>query len=53
MKLPRISSHECIKALLRADFYETRQRGSHINLRRDDPFARGSFLSGASFRLER
>lgn len=40
MKLPHISSRECVNALLREGFYETRQRGSHINLRRDDPFAR-------------
>lgn len=37
-KLPRISGRECIAALLKAGFYERRQRGSHIVLRRDDPF---------------
>jgi len=38
-KLPRISGQECIKALERAGFYVVRQRGSHIILRRDVPFA--------------
>ena len=38
-KLPRISSRECVKALERAGFYFKRQQGSHIILRRDDPFA--------------
>jgi predicted RNA binding protein YcfA (HicA-like mRNA interferase family) len=38
-KLPRISGHECVKALERASFYFKRQTGSHIILRRDDPFA--------------
>jgi predicted RNA binding protein YcfA (HicA-like mRNA interferase family) len=38
-KLPRISGHECVKALERAGFYFKRQTGSHIILRRDDPFA--------------
>jgi len=38
-KLPRISGHECVKALGGAGFYFKRQEGSHIILRRDDPFA--------------
>ncbi len=38
-KLPRISGRKCIKALRKAGFYVKRQRGSHIILRRDDPFA--------------
>ena len=38
-KLPVISGRECIKALERAGFYVKRQRGSHVVLRRDDPFA--------------
>lgn len=38
-KLPLISGKECIKALGKAGFYVIRQRGSHIVLRRDDPFA--------------
>jgi len=37
-KLPRISGRECIKALGRVGFYFKRQEGSHIILRRDDPF---------------
>jgi predicted RNA binding protein YcfA (HicA-like mRNA interferase family) len=38
-KLPRVSGRECVKALEKADFYLKRQEGSHIILRRDDPFA--------------
>ncbi len=38
-KLPRISGRECVQALQKAGFYLKRQRGSHIVLRRDDPFA--------------
>ena len=38
-KLPRISGRECAKALERAGFYFKRQTGSHIILRRDNPFA--------------
>jgi predicted RNA binding protein YcfA (HicA-like mRNA interferase family) len=37
-KLPRISGQECVSALLKAGFYRKRQTGSHIVLRRDDPF---------------
>lgn len=37
-KLPRISGRECIKALQKAGFYLKRQKGSHITLRRDEPF---------------
>ncbi len=37
--LPRISGQECIKALVSVGFSVRRQRGSHIVLRRDDPFA--------------
>ena len=37
-KLPRISGRECVNALLKAGFYRKRQTGSHIVLRRDDPF---------------
>ena len=37
--LPRISGRECIKALQRMGFVVKRQRGSHVVLRRDDPFA--------------
>ena len=38
-KLPRVSGRECVKALEKVDFYSKRQEGSHIILRRDDPFA--------------
>jgi predicted RNA binding protein YcfA (HicA-like mRNA interferase family) len=38
-RLPRISGRECIKALAKAGFYLKRQEGSHVILRRDEPFA--------------
>ena len=38
-KLPQISGRECVKALEKIGFYLKRQEGSHIVLRRDDPFA--------------
>ncbi len=41
-KLPRISGQECAKALLKIGFYISRQRGSHIIMRRDHPFGRVS-----------
>jgi predicted RNA binding protein YcfA (HicA-like mRNA interferase family) len=37
--LPRISGRECVKALEKAGFVFRRQEGSHIILRRNDPFA--------------
>jgi len=36
--LPSISGRECLKALQKAGFYLKRQEGSHMILRRDDPF---------------
>lgn len=39
-KLPRdLSGKEVVKALLKKGFYFKRQKGSHIILRRDSPFA--------------
>jgi predicted RNA binding protein YcfA (HicA-like mRNA interferase family) len=38
-KLPRISGRKCVNALEKAGFYFKRQEGSHVILRRDDPFA--------------
>jgi len=39
-KLPRnLSGKEVVKALEKAGFYFKRQKGSHIILRRDKPFA--------------
>lgn len=38
-KLPRVTGKDCIKALLKAGFYFKRQEGSHIILRKDDPFS--------------
>ncbi len=37
-KLPVISGNECVKALKRLDFYIKRQHGSHMIMRKDDPF---------------
>jgi predicted RNA binding protein YcfA (HicA-like mRNA interferase family) len=36
--LPRISGRECAKFLAKIGFYLKRQEGSHMILRRDDPF---------------
>ncbi len=38
-RLPRISGRECVKALEKAGFILRRQEGSHMILRRNDPFA--------------
>lgn len=38
-KLPVLSGQKCVKALVKVGFYFKRQEGSHITLRRDDPFA--------------
>lgn len=38
-KLPTLSGRECVKALEEAGFYSKRQRGSHIIMRRDNPFS--------------
>jgi len=39
-RLPRgLSYRRVIRALAKAGFYVRRQKGSHIVLRRDDPFA--------------
>lgn len=38
-KLPSVSGRECAKALGKVGFYLKRQEGSHMILRRDDPFA--------------
>lgn len=38
-KLPIISGRECVKALQKCGFYIRRQEGSHIILRRDNPFS--------------
>ena len=39
IKLPRVSGRQCVSALEKAGFYRKRPHGSHIILRRDDPFA--------------
>lgn len=38
-KLPVISGRKCVRALERAGFYLKRRTGSHLVLRRDEPFA--------------
>jgi len=38
-ELPVLSGRECIKALEKAGFYKKRQSGSHVVLRKDEPFA--------------
>jgi len=37
-RLPVISGQECVRALECSGFYIKRQKGSHLILRRDDPF---------------
>ena len=37
-RLPVISGQECVKALVKVGFYFRRQEGSHIILRRNNPF---------------
>jgi predicted RNA binding protein YcfA (HicA-like mRNA interferase family) len=37
-KLPVVSGRDCIKALRKKGFYVKRREGSHVVLRRDDPF---------------
>ena len=34
-KLPRISGGECVKALEKLGFHQTRQKGSHVVMRRE------------------
>ena len=38
-KLLRVSGRDCVSALEKAGFVQKRQHGSHIILRRDEPFA--------------
>lgn len=38
-KLSVVSGRECVNALSKKGFYFKRQQGSHIILRRDNPFA--------------
>ena len=38
-KLPRVSGQDTVTALKKIGFYVRRQQGSHIILRRDNPFA--------------
>ena len=36
-RLPSVNPQDCIKALEKAGFYVSRQRGSHVQMRRDEP----------------
>jgi predicted RNA binding protein YcfA (HicA-like mRNA interferase family) len=38
-KLPAVSGQSCVKALEKTGFYLKRWEGSHMILRRDNPFA--------------
>lgn len=38
-KLPRLSGRDCVSALTKLGFIQVRQHGSHIILRRTNPFA--------------
>jgi predicted RNA binding protein YcfA (HicA-like mRNA interferase family) len=38
-RLPSISGRECVRALEKAGFTVVRQKGSHIVMRRENPFA--------------
>ncbi len=38
-KIPVISGEQCVRALEKVGFILKRQQGSHIILRRDDPFS--------------
>ena len=38
-KLPRVSGRECGRALAKVGFRLRRQEGSHMVMRRDEPFA--------------
>jgi len=38
-KLPQVSGRDCARALGKKGFYLRRQEGSHMILRRDNPFA--------------
>jgi predicted RNA binding protein YcfA (HicA-like mRNA interferase family) len=38
-KLPRVSGRECARALDQVGFQIVRRSGSHMILRRDEPFA--------------
>lgn len=39
-KLPIVSGQECVRALEKIGLYVSRQKGSHITMRRDDPHAK-------------
>lgn len=38
-KLPRVSGRDCVRVLEKMGFYLKRREGSHMIMRRDEPFA--------------
>jgi hypothetical protein len=52
-KLPVLSGEKCIKALGKAGFYLKRQEGSHVTLRRDEPFCQSACLFIGNWTEER
>jgi predicted RNA binding protein YcfA (HicA-like mRNA interferase family) len=36
-KMPSVNPDDCIKALQKAGFYVSRQKGSHVQMRRNEP----------------
>jgi predicted RNA binding protein YcfA (HicA-like mRNA interferase family) len=36
-RLPSVNPNDCIKALEKDGFFVSRQKGSHVQMRRDDP----------------
>lgn len=36
-RLPSVNPNDCIKALEKIGFYVSRQKGSHVQMRRDEP----------------
>ncbi len=38
MSLPRLSGKECARILVKAGFHEVRQQGSHLVMRKENPF---------------
>lgn len=39
-KLPVVSGRECVRVLTKVGFYFSHQKGSHIIMRRDEPYAK-------------
>jgi len=50
-RLPIGSGQECVQAIEKAGFYTKHQKGSHIIMRRDDPFAQTVVPNHRTLRL--